>query len=472
MREGSLKDILPLLRPRSAEPTLFTQTVWYLLWIGLAILVILYLYRLYRQRKQQHAKFVAVCQEAGLSGAQISLLERVAKSRKLQQPERLISSAHAFERQVGGYAQQLAHRHPKHKHLHQIGRLREELGFDDLPSDQALISTRQIDRGQTVMLTNIDEQTHEEILIPWLVLERDEAVLELSPMLREAGGHQIRRGEQIDVRFWREGDTEYHFQGLVRSVQGENLTIPHPTRLERMQHRDFYRIHVDFPVDLYGLHQEEDTPESASQSQEAAAIALLGADGSSDEEGGSTEMGAGERVEDQETARGESEERIQSGSGNQSAETIPEDAERLHGRVENLSAGGLAVAIAAGALPEGSLAQDEDEAEWLWMIDPAFEDEFPLAGVICRAVSTETVAAGEQLVKMQFERLPTTVEKEIVQRVYQHQFVTAGGPPSPPRPTSADQEIDPDQEPGLEEEIALEPDDSDSLPDASLPDEA
>jgi hypothetical protein len=64
------------------------------------------------------------------------------------------------------------------------------------------------------------------------------------------------------------------------------------------------------------------------------------------------------------------------------------------------------------------------------------------------------------------------VEKEIVQRVYQHQLGTVGGAPSPPRPTSADQEIDPDQEPGLEEEIALEPDDSDSLPDASLPDEA
>ncbi|MBT5055801.1 MAG: PilZ domain-containing protein [Gemmatimonadetes bacterium] len=457
MREGSLKEILPLLRPRSAEPTLFTQTVWYLLWVGLAILVILYLYRLCRQRKQRHADFLAVCQEAGLSVAQTSLLEKVAKSRKLQQPERLISSAHAFERQVGGYAQQLAHRHPKHKHLRQIGRLREELGFDDLPADQALISTRQIDRGQRVMLLDIDEQTHEEILIPWLVLERDEAVLELSPLLREVGGHQIRRGEHIDVRFWREGDTEYHFQGLVRSVQGENLTIPHATRVERMQHRDFYRIHVDFPVDLYGLHQGEDTAEAANQSPEAAGIALLGEDGSSAEEGGSAEISSGEMAADQGT--------VESGAEDPSAETIPEDAERLHGRVENLSAGGLAVVLAAGALPEGSLAQQAGEAEWLWMIDPAFEDEFPLAGVICRAVSTETVAAGEQLVKMQFEGLPTAVEKEIVQRVYQHQLDTAGGAPSPPRPTQADIEIAPEEEPGLDDEIPLEPNDSASLPD-------
>ena len=411
MNEGSLKEILPLLRPRSAEPTLFTTTVWYLLWIGLAILVSLYVYRLYRQRKRQHAEFLAVCQEAGISEGQTRLLKRITRARKLKQPERLISSAHTFERQVGAYAQDLAHRHPQHKRLRQIARLREDLGFDQLPTDQALISTRQIDRGQTVMISDYDETTHEEILVPWLVLERDETVMELSPLLhRGTEGHRIRRGEQIDVRFWREGDTEYHFHTLVASVDGENLTVPHAIRIERMQNRDFYRIHVDFPIDLYGLHQTQ-------VEDDAAAIALL------DEDAEATQGTPAPEPEDAAEADDDTD-----------STQIPAQAPRLHGRVENLSAGGLALTILAGSLPPGSVTEEDGEAEWLWMVDPAFEDEFPLAGVACRAVSTEAVLGGQQLVKMQFEALSSTVEKEIVQRVYQHQLDTAGGAPAPMRP--------------------------------------
>jgi len=42
MPSERLRDILPLLRPRSAEPTLFTQTVFGLLCLGLATLALLY----------------------------------------------------------------------------------------------------------------------------------------------------------------------------------------------------------------------------------------------------------------------------------------------------------------------------------------------------------------------------------------------------------------------------------------------
>ena len=55
--ENSLRDILPLLRPRSAEPTLFGQIVWYVLWIGLAALPIAYLIRWIRLRRRRQREF-------------------------------------------------------------------------------------------------------------------------------------------------------------------------------------------------------------------------------------------------------------------------------------------------------------------------------------------------------------------------------------------------------------------------------
>ena len=57
MNGERLREILPLLRPRSAEPTLFSQTVWYLFLSGLATLVILYLIRWFRLRRRRLREF-------------------------------------------------------------------------------------------------------------------------------------------------------------------------------------------------------------------------------------------------------------------------------------------------------------------------------------------------------------------------------------------------------------------------------
>ncbi len=75
----------------------------------------------------------------------------------------------------------------------------------------------------------------------------------------------------------------------------------------------------------------------------------------------------------------------------------------------------------------GPLA-NEDTA---WVIDPAFEGPFPLAGITCVPVSTEAAPGTHdnsmRRIKMTFDDLPTPVEKEIVRSVYEHQLQSAGG---------------------------------------------
>ena len=52
-----LRDILPYLRLRHGEPTLFSQTAWALLWIGLAVLVALYIRGRLQQRRRRRREF-------------------------------------------------------------------------------------------------------------------------------------------------------------------------------------------------------------------------------------------------------------------------------------------------------------------------------------------------------------------------------------------------------------------------------
>ena len=95
---------------------------------------------------------------------------------------------------------------------------------------------------------------------------------------------------------------------------------------------------------------------------------------------------------------------------------VPENAPRLEGRVSNISAGGLGMTV-TGELP----AIDK------WLVDPAFDGPFPLAGVVCRVVGDRGEGDRHPALKLKFEELPTTVESEFVRHVCQYQLLKGGG---------------------------------------------
>lgn len=403
LNEDRLREVLPHLRPRSAEPTLFSQTVFCLLCLGLTVIVGLYFLRVYRLRRQRDREFFHAGALAGLTQGQTALLHRIARRQRMQTPVRLLSSAHVFDRQVGRHASRLAHRDLEHPQFEEIAQIRQALGFDAVPADQALTSTRQIARGQTVMVWETpDDEAVADAYIPWLVLERDEGTLVLAPLLRDgsahdASGHRLQVGEEVSVRFWREGDTEYRFTTTVIGPVGQAgaVRVEHTASLERTQQRDFYRIDVDFPVCVYVLSADIEAQDRDGAHQEAA-IRMLDGPPTADDV----------RVES----------------------TVPtaqalELAARVTGRVVNLSAGGFAMRVAADAIParEGRI----------WLVDPAFEGDFPLAGLSCHPVGDDEEPGG-RLVKLRFDDLSPTVEKEIVRGVYHHQLATAGGRMVPP----------------------------------------
>jgi len=93
-----IREILPLLRLRSPEPTLFSQ-------------------------------------RGGLKN-----------------PRRLLTSASFFERHIGDHATDLSSKSLDHRDLPRIASIRQALGFDELPVTQTLTSTRQIEKADPVGL--------------------------------------------------------------------------------------------------------------------------------------------------------------------------------------------------------------------------------------------------------------------------------------------------------------------------------
>ena len=303
----------------------------------------------------------------------------------MQSPPRLLSSAHVFDRQVGRYATGLVRGDREHPELDAIGNIREILGFDELDIDQALSSTRQVDRGQTLRI--------------WVDGEEEDELEGFVP--------------------WREGDTEYSFvtEVIGKARTAHAVAVEHAA-VKRMQHRDFYRIDVGFDADFLVIPRQAEREDGAEDVHGEAAIGLL------------------DRTQDEDDIRiADSSAVDASTSGDELEDSDPfAGATRVTGYVVNLSAGG---GVAIDVPLTGPLA-NEDTA---WVIDPAFEGPFPLAGITCVPVSTEAAPGTHdnsmRRIKMTFDDLPTPVEKEIVRSVYEHQLQSAGGrgvahPDAPP----------------------------------------
>ena len=101
--------------------------------------------------------------------------------------------------------------------------------------------------------------------------------------------------------------------------------------------------------------------------------------------------------------------RGQAGCAGEGSHTAAEP-QRLRGMGLDLSGGGLRVRV------------DEPVAPGTWLkVDPEFAGPFPLAGLLCRVVSSRQ-EAGHTYLQLRFVRLSADTEARIVRRIYQHQL--------------------------------------------------
>jgi c-di-GMP-binding flagellar brake protein YcgR len=253
-----------------------------------------------------------------------------------------------------------------------------------------------------------------------LLVDRDEGVIPVVPRLREDADYfdDLAPGDRLSVRLWREADTEYCFdtQLVARDRGTGTFLLRHSAKVERVQQRDFFRVEASFDIALFGMNDADSGGEGAIEGsgaeRDSAAIVLL------DTPEGEV-ASSPDQERDSSPLRGDPPPPSDQTAGVQDRKEhsvdIPDNAPRVDGRVSNISAGGLGMTV-TGALP----AADR------WLVDPAFDGPFPLAGVICRVIGDRR-QDDLTVLKLKFEELPTSVESEIVRQVFQYQLLQSGG---------------------------------------------
>ena len=432
MNEG-LRDILPFFRPRSAELTPFTLSVLILLCTGIVALFALHFYRLLRRRREAQERFDLQGRESGLEPDHIRTLRAVARKSGMKNPLQLLQSVHVFDRYLGEHTDSVAAHDPGDPVLEQVGRIRTLLGFDQVPPELPLRTTRQVEPGLTLMAWA--QPSGPDSHSPWLVVSRDERGIAVVPMLKEDSKvlDGLEPGEYLNARFWRPGDTEYRFRSRVLDIdpKSASVTIGHARRLERLQNRDFFRLEVHFTMSLLALPEGDETVARAGAELAAVEEVLARAEEAAEARAAPATEGEGRASQAGEATTGDREAGAdaarEAGAPPQDAgaptaaareegETIDLDGlPRIDAEVVNLSGGGLSVVVHE-PVPLASRL----------MVAPDFRGPFPLAGVICQLVRTIEEPDGTNL-QLRFAELPPTREREIVRRIDQHQTLAMGG---------------------------------------------
>ena len=155
--------------------------------------------------------------------------------------------AQYLKKQTNGYAAGGS------KLVDRIYKIRQRLGFNQVPSSHALPSTRELPLGQRLMVW--PTKGGRSGFCQCAVTHRDDGAITAVPVLREDEGFfaTLDPGDRVKVRFWRGEDTEYRFRShIIESVtETTGITIAHAEQLERIQKRDFFRLDVHFDIVLF-----------------------------------------------------------------------------------------------------------------------------------------------------------------------------------------------------------------------------
>lgn len=253
--DESFRSVLPYLRLQNQVPPWLGDFFIFLGLVVLPALVLLSLFRKHRLRRRTYELFLDHATERGLSQEQRRLLLDIARKNRTKQPLLLLSSLKAFDQHLGRYTGRLDLGDGKERErlAAELGDLRRALGFESPPPGQPLLTSRQIEAGQTLMVW--PEKGGPEGFCPCTVVQRDEAAIVLVPLLKKDEAHFeiLDTGERVKVRFWGADHAEYRFRTEVLPTDPGTtvFALRHAERLERIQKRDFFRLPVDFELVLY-----------------------------------------------------------------------------------------------------------------------------------------------------------------------------------------------------------------------------
>ena len=131
--------------------------------------------------------------------------------------------------------------------------IRKKLGYGYLPLERPLLSTRNIEIGQSVSVFRVTGNV--PLIQRAIVISNKETYFRLEYDSEKEEAVQFLAGQEIKIAFARQGDGVYGVQVEIRGTDANEATIDclHTLKFRRNQMRQFARIEVSLPIRIRPL---------------------------------------------------------------------------------------------------------------------------------------------------------------------------------------------------------------------------
>jgi c-di-GMP-binding flagellar brake protein YcgR len=223
----------------------------------LAVLIVLMAYyyvRRYKERLEKNIvageKFDETCERMGISETEKNKLRQLLGHEKLMQPQVILQSVSVFEKCVDAEIKRILSHGPAPDMLKNenalITSLRRKAGFQFLPQDHPLASSRNIALGQVGAVFGASHQN--PIIGHVSVAEKDEFTFTLQYNSDKEEVIHVAPGNSLKFAFTRQNDGLYGVQVVVESVETGSLKFYHTIDIRRNQLRQYMRVDINLPM--------------------------------------------------------------------------------------------------------------------------------------------------------------------------------------------------------------------------------
>ena len=255
--------VLEFWRWPAASPQMFLGlTAVFVALFGAAVVIDMIRKRMAQQRLLIEAweQARAIAEEKDVSETEWALLEEAIAQFAPDAPLEVVTVRRRFNECVAAYMATLQDDAVKFAETGEILReLRTRLALDFIPVGQRIDTTRELNRGQTILATRAEEKGARWFALP--LRNVDEAYLYAS--LERKGPEappKLSPGDELRCRMWREDDARYSFNLTVAEVKREDETVIlyHADGIRRIQSRQHFRVRHNQLASIGIIHSRRD----------------------------------------------------------------------------------------------------------------------------------------------------------------------------------------------------------------------
>lgn len=230
----------------------------------LVIMIALYIRNLFKIKKDQedvsNKLFNEHSRKADLYPSEVKRLKQLLSHEMIPHPHTIFQSALLFERCIDAEVRLLIITKSDPDLLEEdekiLSGIRKKLGYGYLPLEHPLLSTRNIEIGQTLSIFRTTGNT--PLIKHAILIMNKETFFRLQYDTEQEEEIRFFEGQELKLAFARQGDGMYGLQVEIwRSAPPSTIDFFHTLKFRRNQLRQFARIEVNLPIRVRTIPSEK-----------------------------------------------------------------------------------------------------------------------------------------------------------------------------------------------------------------------